>query len=136
MTRRIARMPDSQLTSNPVHSVAANQGWPEVDCALVEDGRRAVPLFPLELLPLPWRSWVSETARSAGAPVDYVAQALLAVVAGLCGAGALVRVTPGWSEPLVLWQALVGRPSSGKSPALAALRALLGSLEDELRVGE
>src|SRR5260370_36309227 len=109
MTRRIARMPDNELTSNPDHSVAANHGWPEVDCALVEDGRRGVPLFPLELLPLPWRSWVSETARSAGAPVDYVAQSLLGVVAGLCGAGALVRVTPGWSEPLVLWHRPVHR---------------------------
>jgi hypothetical protein len=136
MTRRIDRMPDSQLTSNPGHSVAANQGWPEVDCALVEDGRRAVPLFPLELLPLPWRSWVSETARSAGAPVDYVAQSLLGVVAGLCGAGALVRITPGWSEPLVLWQVLVGRASSGKSPALASMRALVGMLEREQKGGE
>jgi Protein of unknown function (DUF3987) len=124
-------MPDSQLTSNLGHSVAANQGWPEVDSALVEDGRRAVPLFPLELLPLPWRSWVSETARSAGAPVDYVAQSLLGVVAGLCGAGALVRITPGWSEPLVLWQVLVGRASSGKSPALASMRALVATLERE-----
>jgi hypothetical protein len=36
----------------------------------------------------------------------------------------------------VLWQALVGRPSSGKSPALASLRALVGTLEGELGVGE
>src|SRR5437762_2643620 len=82
----------------------ATTTWSEIDLALVEDGRRAVPLFPLDLLPQPWRSWVSETARSAGAPVDYVAQALLGVAAGLSGAGVLVRVTPGWSEPLVLWQ--------------------------------
>jgi hypothetical protein len=88
----------------------------------------SMPFFPRDLLPLPWRSWVSGTARSAGAPVDYVAQSLLAVVAGLCGAGALVRITPGCSEPLVLWQPLVGRSSSGKSPAPASLRALLGRL--------
>ena len=48
----------------------------------------------------------------------------------------MVRVTPTWSEPLVLWQFPVGRASSGKSPALASLRALLGRLEDEQRVGE
>ena len=65
-----------------------------------------------------------------------MAQSLLGVVAGLCGAGALVRITPGWSEPLVLWQVLVGRASSGKSPALASMRALVGMLEREQKGGE
>ena len=95
-----------------------------------------MPLFPLDLLPQPWRSWVGETARSAGAPVDYVAHSLLGAIAGLCGAGTLVRMTPAWSEPLVLWQVLVGRASSGKTPALASLRALLGRLESEQSIGE
>ncbi len=111
-------------------------GWPEVDAALFDDGRGAAPAFPLELLPLPWRGWVADTAVGAGAPVAYVAQALLAAVAGLCGAGAVVRLAPAWTEPLVLWQALVGRPSSGKSPALAPVRALLATLEEELGEGE
>ena len=70
--------------------------------------------------------------RGAGAPTAYVAQALLAAVAGLSGAGAVVRLAPAWTEPLVLWQALVGRPSSGKSPALAPVRALLATLQEEL----
>jgi Protein of unknown function (DUF3987) len=61
--------------------------------------------------------------------------ALLAAVAGLCGAGAVVRLAPAWTEPLVLWQALVGRPSSGKSPALAPVRALLATLQEELAKG-
>src|SRR5215470_1293676 len=109
VTQRIASMPVYQAPSNFSGFLAdTTPTWSEVDLALVEDGRRAVPLFPLDLLPQPWRSWVSETARSAGAPVDYVAQSLLGAVAGLCGAGVLVRVTPGWSEPLVLWQILVG----------------------------
>jgi hypothetical protein len=127
-----------QLASRFGDPVAAGASatWPEIDLALVEDGRRAVPLFQLDLLPRPWRSWVSETARSAGAPVDYVAQSLLSVVAGLSGAGVLVRITPGWSEPLVLWQVLVGRASSGKSPALASMRTLVGRLEREQKVGE
>jgi hypothetical protein len=130
-------MPVNQPTSNLGGFFAgATPTWSEIDLALVEDGRRAVPLFPLDLLPQPWRSWVSETARSAGAPVDYVAQSLLAGVAGLCGAGTLVRITPAWTEPLVLWQALIGRSSSGKSPALASVRALLATLEGELAAGE
>src|SRR5262249_11194818 len=69
------------------------------------------------------------------APLDYVVQSLLAAVAALWGAGVLVRVTPAWSEPLVLWQALVGPSSSGKSPALESVRALMGALEPEVAAG-
>ena len=37
----------------------------------------------------------------------------------------------GWLEPLQLWLAAVGAPSTGKSPALHLARRLLNSLEDE-----
>ena len=61
--------------------------WPETDPSLLEEGRPALPAFPLQALPPFWRGWVSETAQGAGAPVDYIVQALLASVAGVCGAG-------------------------------------------------
>ena len=51
----------------------------------------------------------------------------------MCGAGVQVRVTPAWTESLVLWLALVGSPSSGKSPALASVRDKLGEIETRLR---
>ena len=75
--------------------IAAGTGnaWPETDPSLLEEGRPALPAFPLTSLPPWWRVWVSETAHGAGAPVDYVVQALLASVAGVCGAGVLARVT-------------------------------------------
>jgi hypothetical protein len=50
---------------------------------------------------------------------------VLAGVAGVCGAGMRVRVTPAWTEPLVMWQAIVGEPSTGKSAALAGGRPLM-----------
>ncbi len=107
--------------------------WSEVDPSLVEEGGGVGPPFPLDLLPLPWRAWIADTARAVGAPADYVVPSVLATVAGLCGAGTVARVTPSWSEPLVLWLALVGRRSSGKSPALAPMRGLLARLEAELK---
>ena len=115
---------------------ATAEDWPEIDASLLEDVRGAVPAFPIGLLPPAWARWVGDTAQSTGTPVDYVAQGLLAAVAAVCGAGVQVRVTPAWFEPMVLWQALVGSPSSGKSPALAAVRRLLGEIEDELRSGD
>ena len=106
-------------------------GWGEVDGSLLDDRRAPVPAFPLEVLPSFWRDWVGRTAEAAGAPVDYVALSLIAAVAGLCGAGVRVQVAPGWQEPVVLWQALVGAPSSGKSPAIAPVRRLLATLARE-----
>ena len=113
----------------PRTSAEAQAAWPEPDRSLLEDGRPVLPAFPLDVLPQPWRDWVSESAAGAGAPVDYVAQAVLAAVAGLCGAGVTACVTPSWAEPLVLWQALVGAPSAGKTPALDAIGRPLASVE-------
>src|SRR6266550_1209507 len=64
---------------------------------------------------------------------ESVGQSPVAAVAGICGGGVVVRVTSSWSEPLVMWQALVGRRFSGKSPALSAMRGLLIGLEAELK---
>ena len=110
----------------PAKSPAA---WPKIDASLLEEGRPALPAFPLQWLPPFWRPWVSETAQGAGAPVDYVVQALLASVAGVCGAGVVAQVSETWQEPMILWQALVGGPSSGKTPALEALRRPLAAVE-------
>ncbi len=105
------------------------EAWGEIEPSLLEDARGPVPAFPLELLPPFWRDWVAATARSAGAPIDHVALSVLAAVAGLAGARAQVRLTPHWVEPLVLWLAMIGAPSSGKSAAMAPLRDLLLALE-------
>ncbi len=137
-------MPDSPLDANLapatarrlaafVAAQAAAPDWSDVDLSILEEKRAAVPPFPLDLLPQPWRDWTSDTASSTAAPVDYVAQTVLAALAGLCGAGVVVRITPAWCEPLVLWQAMVGEPSTGKSSALAPMRRLLGSIEEERR---
>src|SRR3982075_2184994 len=122
-------------TRRPVFAAGQSAaGWPEMDVSILEEKRGAVPPFPLDLLAQPWRDWVSHTAASVGAPADYVVQAVLAALAGLCGAGVVVRITPVWSESMVLWQAVVGEPSSGKSSALASMRRLLGSIEEEGRL--
>jgi hypothetical protein len=111
-------------------------GWGEIDTAFLDPARVPVPGFPLDVLSPFWRDWVRDTAAALSAPVDYVALSVLATVSGLCGAGASVRVGPRWAEPLVLWQALVGAPSSGKSPAMAAVRELLATLDAENAKGD
>ncbi len=114
-------------------AAAAEVPWPLLNEALFGESESSATVFPLEHLTPGWRQWVADTAQSAGTSPDYVAMGLFAAVTAVCGAGVNVRVTAGWREPLVLWLALVGSPSSGKSPALASVRALLGQIEVAIR---
>jgi len=117
-------------------STSSDDDWKDPDLSLLDDRRAPVPAIPLERIPEPWRDWIADTHRSTGAPADYVLQSVLAGVAALCGAAVSVRVTPAWSEPLVLWQAAVGEASTGKSAALAAMRRLLDTIEQERRADD
>jgi hypothetical protein len=118
------------------HRYVSERNWAEPDLSIVDDRRGPVPAVPLALLPPPWRDWIAETETVTGAPADYVLQSVLAGVAAVCGAAVRVRVTPAWDEPLVLWLAAVGEASSGKSAALAPMRRLLETVEQEWRLGD
>jgi len=102
--------------------------WLPLDRSLLGESRPARPAFPLHLLPGRWRTWVEASSRLFGS-ADYLAHCLLGGVAGVGGAGIRIEVTSHWREPLLLWQALVGGPSSGRSAAFARVRALLDRVE-------
>lgn len=110
-------------------TVAPPAAWSAIDADLLDEHRAPVPAFPLGLLPQPWSAWVSGVARAADVPVDYVAQAVLAAAAGVGGTAIQVCPSKSWIEPLQLWLAVVGAPSTGKSPALAPVWGLLHALE-------
>ena len=124
------------MSSHAFHMQVSDQNWRDPDVSVLDDRRGPVPAVPLALLPQPWRDWIADTEKSTGAPADYVLQSVLAGVAAVCGAGVRVRVTPAWDEPLVLWQAVVGEPSTGKSAALAPMRRLLEVIEQERRAAD
>ena len=121
------------MLSHAFHMQVSDANWRDPDLSVLDNRRGPVPAVPLALLPQPWRDWIADTERATGAPADYVLQSVLAGVAAVCGAGVRVRVTPAWDEPLVLWQAAVGEPSTGKSAALAPMRRLLDVIEQERR---
>ena len=102
--------------------------WPPLDPNLLGEARPTPPSFPLHLLPGRWRTWVDASSRLFGS-ADYLAHCLLGGVAGVGGAGIRIAAASHWHEPLLLWQALVGGPSSGKSAAFARVRALLDAIE-------
>ncbi|WP_269791010.1 DUF3987 domain-containing protein [Stenotrophomonas sp. Iso1] len=88
----------------------------------------AVPVLDPALLPDCVRTWCMDAADSLQVPLDFTAvPAMVGLAAALGGRHVAVRLkTHGhWYERPILWGCVVGRPSSGKSPALSPVRRLL-----------
>jgi hypothetical protein len=76
------------------------------------------PRFPLELLPPTLAEFVDAQHRAMGADPAAIAMAVLTAVAGSIHAETFIRVADGWREKPILWTALVGQPSTMKSPII------------------
>lgn len=89
-----------------------------------------VPTMPAEMIPEPLRPWIDDVAERLCVHREYIA------VPALVSLGAVIGRTVGihpkqfddWLEVPNLWGALVGPPSSKKSPAIAEASALLERL--------
>jgi hypothetical protein len=120
------------LSPSPsVTVLSSNDSWQAPDPSVLRSGRRVPVDFPLDVLG-PWKDWVLTAAKGANAPVDYVVANLLAAVAALIGNARNVSPWPSWSEPTVVWIALVGDPSSGKSPAAGPILRAVNDVERKL----
>jgi hypothetical protein len=109
---------------------ASEHIWSEPDMTIT-DNQRPPPDFPVETLG-GWREWTEAAAASASAPVDYVAVSLLAVMSSVIGNTRWVSPWQEWKEPTILWAALIGNPSSGKSPGIDAVLSLARELEGDM----
>jgi Protein of unknown function (DUF3987)/Bifunctional DNA primase/polymerase, N-terminal len=88
--------------------------------------------FPLDVLPSPALDLAEAAARSIRCPVDFPAVATLAAASGLIGRSTSLLVKDGYPESACLYLALVGGPSSGKTPALGYALAPLKEIGREL----
>jgi hypothetical protein len=75
--------------------------------------------FPLHALPKPLREYVEQAARALGVEPSFVALPVLAVAAALIGNARSIQLKRGFTEPAILWAAIVGDSGTLKSPALA-----------------
>jgi len=114
-----------------VEGEAMEGAWPAPDLSLVNASRRSAPALPLDVFG-PWRPWVEAVAEGTSSPPDYAACALLAGAASLIGNARWVSPWRGWKEPCALWVALVGSPSSGKSPATDPVIGIHRALEADM----
>ncbi len=74
--------------------------------------------FPIDALPQPLRRFVSENAAAIGCDPTMIALPALAVVASAIGTSRRIQLKTSWSEPAVLWAAVVAQSGTLKSPAL------------------
>jgi hypothetical protein len=92
--------------------------WPEPDMRLADGDGVPAPALDDDAVPAGWESWIKSEAEARGCPPDYVAAGLIGAASALIGNARRIAATPDWIEPPHLWMALIGAPSTGKTPAL------------------
>ncbi len=81
-----------------------------------------VPQIPLDVLPAPVARYAADQAQLMGCDHSVVAMAALAAAASCINDGIQIqpkRHDPTWTESARLWVAIVGSPSTKKSPAIS-----------------
>jgi Protein of unknown function (DUF3987) len=91
----------------------------------------AGPGFPLDILPPTLAKFVEAEHRAMGADPSAIAMAVLTTVAGAMHAETRVRAGEGWWERPILWTALVGQPSTMKSPIIEKTTKPLSRINHE-----
>ncbi len=95
--------------------------------------RRAVPSMPSTLVPAIFRPWLEDEAERLGVCLEFLAVPAVIAAGSLIGRAVTIRpkARDRWTIVPNLWGALVGRPSSMKSPAASAALAPLRRLTFE-----
>jgi hypothetical protein len=106
--------------------------WPAPDKALVDDGEAPAPGLEPDALPAGWGDWIRDEAEACNIPRDYVAGGLIAAASEWVGNARHIGATAGWHEPPHSWVALVGMPSTGKTPGMRSVIEATRIIEREM----
>jgi hypothetical protein len=109
-----------QIEQIEQREIADANPWPKPDQRIVEDGRASPPTLDNDAQPAGWGEWIAKEAAARDCPRDYLAAALIGAASAWIGNSRHVAANETWSEPPHLWLALIGAPSTGKTPALRA----------------
>ena len=96
----------------------SHDAWLEPDMRLISDDWTPAPALEGDALPTGWGAWITAEAAARSCPRDYVAAALITGASAWIGNARRIAATADWNEPANVWFALIGAPSTGKSPAL------------------
>jgi hypothetical protein len=95
-------------------------------------GSPYVPL-PVDELPLPIARLAHHAGAALGCDPAYVALPALAICAGMIGNSRSVRLRKDWTEPCVLWTAVVGDSGTLKTPAYHVAMTPVYELQTQFR---
>ena len=91
----------------------------------------AGPAFPVDVLPPTLAKLVDAEHRAMGADPSAIAMALLTIVAGAIHGETRVQAGEGWWERPIIWTALIGLPSTMKSPIINKAKSPLAAIDQE-----
>jgi hypothetical protein len=81
--------------------------------------------FPAGVLPEPIRGFVTQGAKAIGCDASYIALPLLSGLASAIGNTHRIALKRGWTEPAIVWTAIVGESGTMKTPAFKlAMKAI------------
>ena len=88
--------------------------------------------FPTQLLPDPFRSFVSAGAAAIGCDESMIALPLLSSAAGAVGNSRQLHLKHSWSEPPIVWTIIVAESGAQKSPAFDLVLSPIRRFEQTL----
>ncbi len=113
---------DLRRKLEPVNTTSRKSGDTKVASTLTRQGRSSgiLPwqLFPVDALPKPISEFIRAGSKAIGCDPTYLALPTLAALAAAIGNTRRLRLKRSWSEPSILWAAIVGDSGTLKSPAL------------------
>ena len=133
LTRRFREAPAWEPASEAIGPNGTNGTeieWPAPDLSILDFKELSAPAFPSEVFGTFWSQWIEAQAEAKSCPQDYVGLGLIGGSSALIGNARRASPWKGWTEALPVWICEVGKPSSGKSPGLDAVRAELADIED------
>jgi Protein of unknown function (DUF3987) len=112
-------------------AAAANRrGTSKVRTPIARELVAAQP-FPVHVLPGAIGKFVGEAASAIGCAVSFIALGTLVCLAQAIGNKRVIHLKRTWTEPAILWGAIVAKSGSHKTPALAAATAILNKKQSE-----
>ncbi|WP_152048889.1 DUF3987 domain-containing protein [Aureimonas psammosilenae] len=111
---------------------AVQFAFPQPDAGLFQTSR-SVPRISAATLTGPFYDLVAQETANTGLPTNYLVLAWITACAGVIGTVRAVSPMPfTYSEPAILWTALVGEPSDKKSPSIDRAHKLVTEIDAEL----
>ena len=76
--------------------------------------------FPVHTLPEAVADYVGEAAKAIGCDPAFIALPVLATLARAVGNSRVIRLKRTWTEPAIIWAAIIGKSGTHKTPSLQA----------------